>query len=71
MATPPGVLRPTELRKRRLAAGLTQQQLAERVGCLQPHISAMENGRRRISHSRWERMETVLDEATAARGVAS
>lgn len=34
----------TGLRKARLAAGLTQQNLAERIGARQPHIARWEGG---------------------------
>lgn len=38
-------LSPEQLRRRRLAAGLTQRELAARVGVTQSRLSALESGR--------------------------
>ncbi|MEJ7785579.1 MAG: helix-turn-helix transcriptional regulator [Solirubrobacteraceae bacterium] len=35
---------PTRLREARLAAGLTQQALADRIGARQPHVARWESG---------------------------
>ena len=40
-----------KIKDARKAAGLTQQQLAERVGCNQSVISRLEHGRREVSVS--------------------
>lgn len=42
--TAAGELFGTRLREVRLKRGLSQQELAERVGLPQPHVSAMESG---------------------------
>ncbi|GAA1706170.1 helix-turn-helix domain-containing protein [Propioniferax innocua] len=49
-----------DLRSRRLRAGLTQAQLAERSGVPQPNIAAYERGRRRPSPATLERLEAAL-----------
>lgn len=49
-----------ELRARRLAAGLTQGQLAERAGVPQPNISAYEVGRREPSVETVQRLDQAL-----------
>lgn len=49
-----------DLRSRRIAAGLTQKQLAERSGVPQPNIAAYERGRRTPSASTAARLEAAL-----------
>lgn len=49
-----------DLRARRVAAGLTQSQLAERSGVPQPNIAAYERGRRQPAALTIERLETAL-----------
>ena len=52
-----------QLRARRKAAGLTQEQLAERIGYARPTLSMAETGRRR-SPDFWRRVD---DELSAGR----
>jgi len=54
-----------ELRARRLAAGLTQRQLAERAGVPQPNVSAYESGRRRPAPETVERLAAALRPSAA------
>lgn len=49
-----------DLRSRRVQAGLTQAQLAERSGVPQPNIAAYERGRRRPSTATVERLDSAL-----------
>src|SRR5262245_22040796 len=48
------------IRQRRAALDLTQELLAEQVGCAVDTIRALENGRRRASREMAERLATVL-----------
>lgn len=49
-----------ELRARRIAAQLTQRELAERAGVPQPNVSAYEVGRRVPNRDTMERLDRVL-----------
>jgi DNA-binding XRE family transcriptional regulator len=50
-----------EIRARRQQLGLTQAQLAERLGCQQPQIAALEAGHARCSIATLERIADALD----------
>ncbi|MEL4356875.1 MULTISPECIES: helix-turn-helix domain-containing protein [unclassified Luteococcus] len=50
----------SDLRTKRLQAGLTQAELAQRSGVPQPNIAAYERGRRRPSPATIERLEAAL-----------
>ncbi len=50
----------SELVRRRLAAGLTQRELADASGVSQPNIAAYERGRRPLTDSMAERLEPHL-----------
>lgn len=58
-----------ELRARREALGLTQEQLAERIGCHRTHVVHLEAGRRRatLDIAVALRRELELDEGIWAR----
>ncbi len=59
----------TELRARRIKAGLSQTALAQRVGCSHSTISHAEGGVGSLSGSMWSRIDAVLVAAlTAAEG---
>ena len=47
----------------RMALGLTQQDLADRLGITQNYVAMMENGRREVSISQGLRMVTLLQDA--------
>lgn len=47
--------------KRRLAIGMTQQQLAEKVGCYAKDISRWENGVYRLRADTMEKIASALD----------
>lgn len=49
------------LRSLRIEAGLTQRELAERVGTSQPAIAQMETGRRSITESMARRIDRGLE----------
>lgn len=55
-----------QLRKLRLEQGLTQEQLAERLGCATTFISRIENGRRSPSLANIGRLAEILDVPVAA-----
>jgi SOS-response transcriptional repressor LexA len=48
------------IRARRLAAGLTQDELAQRIGCSKAQLSLMESGQRTVSPQRAARIERTL-----------
>jgi len=48
------------VRRARLSAGLTQQELAERVGISQPYLSYLENGERRFNETSLEKIGNAL-----------
>ena len=49
------------LQQLRTGAGLTQKQLAARVGCAQSEISRIERGARRVSVGRLRQLATALE----------
>jgi transcriptional regulator with XRE-family HTH domain len=51
-----------ELRKARLALGLSQEELARRIGTKQPSINQMEKGKRPLTFSMLERLAPILGE---------
>lgn len=51
----------SRVRSLRLLAGLTQRQLAERMGCHQPQIACLEAGEARPSLTTLERLAVALD----------
>ena len=55
------------LRARRIAAGLTQRDLAEKAGVPQPNVSAYELGHRKPNAETLERMNRALRAPTMAR----
>ncbi|RXZ68306.1 helix-turn-helix domain-containing protein [Agromyces albus] len=57
----------TELRARRIAAKLTQRELAERADVPQPNVSAYEVGRRMPNRDTIERLDRVLQTPHLAR----
>jgi repressor LexA len=48
------------VRAQRLKAGLTQDDLAERIGCSKAHLSLMESGQRTVTPERARRIERAL-----------
>jgi SOS-response transcriptional repressor LexA len=48
------------IRARRLVAGLTQDELAEKIGCSKAQLSLMESGQRTVSPQRAARIERTL-----------
>ena len=54
------------LQEVRVRAGLTQKELAIRVGCAQSEISRIEHGKRSISVDRLQQLATALDVPVAA-----
>ena len=50
-----------QIARLRMVRGLTQQELAEKVGTQQPSIARIESGRRRASISMLERIAEALD----------
>lgn len=56
-----------DLRSRRIAAGLTQRQLAERAEVPQPNIAAYETGRRRPTPATLSKLDAVLHIPTLRR----
>lgn len=59
--------RGTDLRSRRLAADLTQRELAERSGVPQPNIAAYETGQRNPAPSTLAKLDAVLRVPTLQR----
>lgn len=55
-----------DLRERRQLAGLTQGQLARRVGCSQGHISMVECGMSESSGAELEKIEAALSKRYVA-----
>ncbi|WP_340382244.1 helix-turn-helix transcriptional regulator [Streptomyces sp. SS7] len=56
---------PARLRRKRVEAGLTQKDLAQRVGVTKGHMSLVESGRRGASPDLLKRLAAVLDCAVA------
>jgi len=56
-----------DIRAQRIAAGLSQSQLAQAAGVLQPNLSAYEHGRREPSPRVRERLERALTGRPSAR----
>jgi transcriptional regulator with XRE-family HTH domain len=54
------------LQELRIKAGLTQRELAMRVGCAQSEISRIEHGERSISVDRLQQLATALNVPVAA-----
>lgn len=50
-----------KLQALRTGAGLTQQELAARVGCAQSEISRIERGERRVSVERLRQLAVALE----------
>jgi transcriptional regulator with XRE-family HTH domain len=48
------------VRRARLSAGLTQQQLAKQIGISQPYLSFLENGERRFNEETLEKIGRAL-----------
>jgi len=55
---------PETIKKRRLALGLTQKELAEQAGLLQAEISRWENGTRKPNLSQLEKLAAVIGPIT-------
>lgn len=51
----------TRMKAQRMRLGLTQAELAERIGVTQPRISAWENGKADIPNKRQRQIARVLD----------
>jgi transcriptional regulator with XRE-family HTH domain len=51
----------TDIRERRLAAGLSRQALAERCGCSMSYIAQIESGLRPTTSDVLARVEAALD----------
>jgi len=51
---------PANLRRLRLAAGLTQEALAERIGSKQEQISALERGKTQPTYNTLKRLAAAL-----------
>ena len=58
---------PESLRRRRLTAGITQADLASMADVPQPHISAMESGKRTIGPTVAARLDDALDDGESRR----
>jgi DNA-binding XRE family transcriptional regulator len=56
----PGLHPGSAIRGLRLREGLTQEQLAEKIGVKRPHISAMERGKRPIGKAMARRLAEAL-----------
>jgi transcriptional regulator with XRE-family HTH domain len=54
------------IRAQRLAAGLTQSELAEQIGCSEAYVSLLERDLRRGSPSFMKHLAQVLAEVAAA-----
>lgn len=56
---------PNRLYELRRAAGLSQQELADRAGCSKMHVSGIERGKREFSLSMMRRFAEVLEVSVA------